>query len=456
MPEHMSSQDEPDELNLVSAELSSQNSASASPNSASATRSNSLSISARLGQLQFHLSGKFRVLQCADLQESSKISSDTIRLIESACDTARPDLVIFTGNQIAGYSPDFANTFMRRRWDSNANFSESDLDATREKVRKHIRSVVKPLEDRGIPWAVTYGNHDFQCGLSNEQLDDLYREFPGCLNQKGNPSSSASNWASGVQRVHGILPNQVIFPCEAGTLALPVKDAQRENIVFSLVLVNSGDYSKEGGYGEPSRRTLDFLNELANFLPPRFCVFQHFPLPQYYDLLRTVPAKSASAEHAIEGYRAFSGKYYALDEKRVLPDGYLCEGISCPDVDSGEFAILCKNGTFAVAAGNDHRNAFAGREPSNNILLVSTPTCGFGSYGPEPSKRGIRLFEFDIRHPFEPRMQMLEFGELVGKPSSRKAYTYGLTAESEHNLPEVDLLRKPSLWVRLLHRLRKR
>ena len=90
------------------------------------------------------------------------------------------------------------------------------------------------------------------------------------------------------------------------------------------------------------------------------------------------------------------------------------------------------------------------------MLLISTPTCGFGSYGPEPSKRGVRLLEFDIRHPFEPRTQMLEFGEIVGKPSSKKAYTYGLTAESEHDLPEVNLLRKPSLFARLLRRWRNR
>ena len=89
------------------------------------------------------------------------------------------------------------------------------------------------------------------------------------------------------------------------------------------------------------------------------------------------------------------------------------------------------------------------------MLLIATPTCGFSSYGPEPAKRGVRLLEFDIRHPFEPRTQMLEFGNLVGKPSTKKAYTYGLTAESEHDLPEVDLLRKPSLLTKLIRRWRQ-
>lgn len=70
-----------------------------------------LSVSARLGRLQFHLSGKFRVLQCADVQDGLRISQDTIRLIASACDAVRPDLVVFTGNQIAGYERVFAKLF---------------------------------------------------------------------------------------------------------------------------------------------------------------------------------------------------------------------------------------------------------------------------------------------------------------------------------------------------------
>lgn len=75
-----------------------------------------VSVSARLGRLQFHESGKFRVLQFADIQDGPKVSSDTIRLIEASLDTTRPDIAIFTGNQIAGYDTAYADTFRKRRW----------------------------------------------------------------------------------------------------------------------------------------------------------------------------------------------------------------------------------------------------------------------------------------------------------------------------------------------------
>ncbi len=417
------------------------------------------SISARLGRLQFHLSGKFRVLQCADVQDVAHISKDTISLISAACDAVRPDIVIFTGNQIAGYEKDFSRTFRRRNVQKENGSSEitysinsKDKENLISQVKSHISRMVEPLEKRNIPWVVTYGNHDFQCGLSNSELDSLYQEYSCCMNKSAVHEESFGT----VQCVNSILPKQLAVPCEPGTFALPVMDVQQERNVFALVLVDSGDYAIEGGYGSPSKKALNFLEKLPTLVNSPLCVFQHFPLPQYYDLMREVPKEFAAQEHAIEGYRKFSEHYYALDESKVLPDGYLGEGISCPDEDSGEFDILSNSETFAVIAGHDHRNAFAGKVNKDGILFVATATCGFGSYGPEPAKRGVRLLEFDIRHPFEPRTQMLEFGDLVGKSSSKKPYTYGLTAESEHELPEVDLLRKPSLLARIVHHWRNK
>lgn len=53
---------------------------------------------------------------------------------------------------------------------------------------------------------------------------------------------------------------------------------------------------------------------------------------------------------AIEGYRNFAGKHYVLDEEKTLPGSYLGEGVSCPDADSGEFAILEQHDYFAISA----------------------------------------------------------------------------------------------------------
>ena len=417
-----------------------------------------VSVSARLGRLQFHESGKFRVLQFADIQDGPKVSSDTIRLIEASLDATRPDVVIFTGNQVAGYDTAYADTFRKRRWSGGfaavksadrraAERRAADLERTREKVRGMIGRFTAPLAERGIPWAVTYGNHDFQCGLDNAELDAIYREFPGCLN----PESTAAS-ADHPRTMPGSgLPDQLVYPCEPGTFALPVSDVDHTHTVLGLVLLDSGDYARSGGYGAPSGKGFSFLRRVPELLGEQSMLFQHMAMPQYYDLLREVPANAANA---IQGYRAFDGHSYVLDETKTEPGSYLGEGISCPDHDYGEFALLKETrGYFAVAVGHDHRNGFVGAH--NGIMLVATPTCGFGSYGPVPEKRAARLFEFDIRHPHEPRTQLLEFGDLVGKPNSKKAYAYGMTSVKP-DAEGMDLLHKPGLWSWLAGIVRRR
>ena len=265
-----------------------------------------VSISARLGRLQFHNSGKFRVLQVADIQDGPKIAKDTMSLIEASLDASRPDLVIFSGNQIAGYDQAFAGSFRKRRWPDDP-VSDTALAKTRELVRKAIGQCVGPLVKRGIPWAVTYGNHDFQCGLDDAELDAMYREFPGCVNPPRQWETSDARGVvpreSGVITGVGPLPDQVVFACEPGTFALPVMDAERTRNVLGLVLVNSGDYAHGGGFGTPSADALRFLRELPERIGAESMVFQHMPLPEYYNVLRPV---AATTDFAMQGYRDHS------------------------------------------------------------------------------------------------------------------------------------------------------
>ncbi|RSX52256.1 metallophosphoesterase [Bifidobacterium samirii] len=449
-----------------------------------------LSVSARMGRLQFHHSGKFRILQFADIQDGPKVAKDTIRLIEAACDAARPDLVVFTGNQIAGYDPAFAATFRKRRW---TPAKLGDLSATRASVRAMVESFTAPLVARGIPFAVTYGNHDFQCGLSNDDLDAIYRTIPGCLNpappadgdgaaasdadddrpstaviasddapgtSSAMPSGPSADVPSGSDDASaGIpgpvvptpvavpgsgLPDQRVYPCTAGTFALPVMDVDHAGNVLTIAVADSGDYSEEGGYGKPTARTMAFLRRVQTLTGARFLTFQHMPVPQFYDLLKPV---EPTAPGAIQGYRAYESQYYALDQERTEPGSYLGEGVSCPDFDGGEFAALRDAGCFGIVAGHDHRNGFVGTV--DGMMLVATPTCGFGSYGPAAENRAARLFEFDIRHPHEPRTQLLDYGELVGKPSSRKAYAYDIAAVKS-DTEGRNLLHRKTVWQRIV------
>ena len=106
------------------------------------------------------------------------------------------------------------------------------LDGTRQKVRDTFAAFLGPALEARIPFAVTYGNHDFQCGILADEQDDIYREFSGCMN----PVAGSSPLA-----------------LEPGTFAIPIEASDRSGrIAMSVMMVNSGDYADNAFDGDRS------------------------------------------------------------------------------------------------------------------------------------------------------------------------------------------------------------
>ena len=53
--------------------------------------------------MKFNKNGKFKIMQITDIQEIYNVSPDTLKLLENAVEKEKPDLVIYTGDQIKGY-----------------------------------------------------------------------------------------------------------------------------------------------------------------------------------------------------------------------------------------------------------------------------------------------------------------------------------------------------------------
>ncbi len=104
--------------------------------------------------------GKFKIMQIADTQEIPAVSPDTIKLISAALDREKPDLVVFTGDQIKGYS----SFFMGEKGKKN--------------VVSTLKALIKPLEERNIPFTMTFGNHDGEAALGNNEQFEIYKESP--------------------------------------------------------------------------------------------------------------------------------------------------------------------------------------------------------------------------------------------------------------------------------------
>ena len=99
--------------------------------------------------------GTFKVLQLTDTHyiTGDPRSERALRTVGEMLDAERPDLVIHTGDIV---------------------FGRPDLQSAQD--------ILQPLADRGIPFAVTLGNHDSQFGAAREEMYRVIRGIPGCVN----------------------------------------------------------------------------------------------------------------------------------------------------------------------------------------------------------------------------------------------------------------------------------
>ncbi|WP_130812876.1 metallophosphoesterase [Olsenella sp. Marseille-P4559] len=333
--------------------------------------------------LRFDSEGHFRVLQLSDIQEVSHVRNDTMALIRAALDEARPDLVVLTGDQIKGYAMEFS------------------LADGAARARTVVRKVCSPMIERNIPFVVTYGNHDRQCGVGNEEQEGWYRAIPGCVNEL-------------------VASREPALYRSAGTLAVPVLSHGREDICLAVMMADSGAGTGVGGYEPFDPAVTSWITGCAHGLAERMghqvpCIlYQHIPPAQVYDCL----CDAFGAERGVPGFRAHYRPGHTLvpiDDLRV--SGELREPVCGSDTDTGEIAALAREGsTFAVYFGHDHKNTLVCR--CGDIDLGYAPAAGFGSYGPGTS-RAARLFTFDEQDPARYVTRLLTYAELVGPRTER-------------------------------------
>lgn len=324
--------------------------------------------------LQFNSSGKFRILQITDTQEIPAVSPDTIKLIEKALDQANPDLVVFTGDQIKGYGLTF----------KGKNFSE--------KVKSTISKLLEPIIKRNIPFAVTFGNHDSQAGMSAKEQWAFYKTYPLCVGEDATEADGC------------------------GTFNLPIVASSGKTIAMNVYMIDSHGDAKGGGYEPVEKTQLDWYkktrdklkSESGKYVPS--IVFQHIPCHEYYQVLKRV---KKGTKNAIRAFRTHKNEYYLLDENKTRKGDFFNEPPSISDKESGEFSAIKEKGdVFAMFVGHDHNNSFVGTHDS--IDLGYTQGCGFNVYGPGVD-RGVRVFEFDENSPKDYKTHTITFRELFGK-----------------------------------------
>lgn len=320
--------------------------------------------------------GKFKIMQIADIQETKTPNPDTIKLLDLALEREKPDLVVFTGDQIQGYSA----TFLGNLYDN---------------VKECITAFLEPLVKRNIPFTFTFGNHDNQGGLGKKEQFEIYSSFP--------------NFAY----------TELRNPDDIGSCCITIKDSEGEKDALAVYVIDSNAKEPDGSYSpvrseqiEWYKNTRDAISNDGKYVDA--VVFQHIPVPEFYKVINKVTPFSKGS---IEDYKNYKRCFFALDKEMYDRGDFFGETPAVPKVNTGEFTAFKEKGdVFALFVGHDHNNSFY--KEHDGITLGYTQGSGFNTYGPG-DKRGVRVLTFkesDVRSFETYTVQMKDLCDF--KPSS--------------------------------------
>ena len=250
--------------------------------------------------LRFNDQGTFKILQLTDTHICWEKQEEYAKALQQECymlDTEKPDLVIFTGDVVTGILADSA-------W---VNF-------------------LKPMDERGIPFVITLGNHDREQELTERQIADIVMSHPMSLN------TAESGWLD--------------------DMALEIKSSSGDGIAALLYCMDSGDYTTNetvsSSYGwfrwdqvDWYRNTSFAYTNAHGGVPYPAYSFFHIPLLEYGETFGTGPV--------ISGVR----------EEDECP-GFLNTGLFSAFVECGD--------VHASFAGHDHVNDYVVKK--DDVFLI--------------------------------------------------------------------------------------
>jgi len=328
--------------------------------------------------LQFNSNGSFKIMMLSDTQDTDFTRKKLLNFINKALDTEKPDLVVFTGDNVAD------------------NF----IGATTKRVNKAIDNIILPLAKRNIPFAVVFGNHDEETGIAKEAQMSMYMSYSNCR------AVDEGNALSGV-----------------GTYNLPVLSSDGTKTAFNIFMMDTHNKAAAGGYDGVHADQIAWYEAVSDALKESnggkavpSLLFQHIPVPEIYQLLKKVPL---GTENAV----LKDSVWYQVDGN--LAAGTCHEPPCSSAVNYGQYNSWLKEGNIIGAFfGHDHVNNFVGTT-KDGIKMGYNGGTGFRAYG-DGEKRSIRIFNINENDPANYETYSVYYGDLMN--DHQKFYISDLTS----------------------------
>jgi hypothetical protein len=280
---------------------------------------------AHAGKLRFNPDGKFKIVQFTDTHwvPGNPASQETVDRMNEVLDAEHPDLVIYTGD--IAYGPP---------------------------AREGFEKCLEPAISRGIPFAVTLGNHDDEHDMTRGEIYSMIGDMPGNLTGTVPGVSGVTNFALPITQRDGSRTAFVIYGFDSLAYS-PLKE------------VKGYDWIKHDQIEWYRRCSADLTGRNGGEPLPALSFF-HIPLPEFNEAASDEGAKLIGTR----GEKAYS-----------------------PDVNSGLFTAMLEAGdVMGVVVGHDHVNDYAALW-KGILLLYGRYTGGATVYNDIPGGNGARVIE---------------------------------------------------------------
>lgn len=283
-----------------------------------------LNLNAQKPVLKFNQDGKFKIVQFTDTHViyGDSRSDVAIERMNEVLDAEKPDFVIYTGDVIFG-----------------------------RPAKESLARAIEPVVSRGIPFGVTWGNHDDEQDLSRKELYDLIKDIP-------------NNLTSTVEGITGVTNYVLTLKDRAGkdACALYMFDSNAYSTLEGIKGYGWVAHDQIGWYKEQSKK----LTEANGGTPLPALSFFHIPFPEFSE---------------------------AVSADGVFMIGSRKEKVASAKINSGlAVAMLEAKDVMAVSVGHDHVNDYM-VEWNGLMLCYGRYTGGSTVYHDIHGGNGARVFE---------------------------------------------------------------
>lgn len=294
--------------------------------------------------LRFNEDGKFKILAISDIQETCDYNKLTENGIITLLERERPELVVLLGDNVNGHKV-------------------KDVDT----LRNYVKIMAKPMEERHVPWAHVWGNHDHDTGIDERLQQEAFEEMPYCVSKTCKEVRGQSNFV------------------------LPILSHDSDKIVLNVFGLDSGNMCPNGSMPE-------------NKITPSSSIFGDLIFDRVLWYYRSSMELEEYNKEKIAGIMFIHIAPVEILNTKYNKDacgttGHTDEFFQLAPINSGLFAACLERGDVkAICSGHTHENDAEGKYMG--ISISNDGSIGYGAYGKNDRRCG-RIFEIDESNPFE-------------------------------------------------------